>query len=109
KGRALDQRLQRALRHIEAALRVDVLDYWEFGRRQGREGETALAGADHQALLVEADLQLGVIGQRLENVQQLATGDRDVAVLGCIQRNGGNQLDLEIRAGHFQFAALGRE
>src|SRR5437879_6532608 len=90
------------LLETQRLLRADLLDDGEFGRGQTREREAAAAGAQRHALALRAQRDAGLLGQRTENIEQLAPGYGDVAPLRHAHLARGNQFHLEVGSRHTQ-------
>ncbi len=95
--RALHERFQRRLGQRDAFDELDVLDDREFRRGQCREREAAPARADDCALAVLLELDLHAIGQRPDDIEQLACGHRDLACFEIVGLGARDHFDLEIR------------
>ncbi|MCY1450385.1 hypothetical protein D9M71_671870 [compost metagenome] len=67
---------------------------------QGRQGETAASGLDHNLLLVELDVDQRVVRQALADIHELASGYGDFAWLGRLfQLNTANQFHFQVCTG----------
>ena len=67
----VDEASELALRDGQRLLRVDLVDYREFGSRQSGQRETTAARLQRDSLAFRAQRNARLLGQCLENVEEL--------------------------------------
>ena len=98
----VDEAAELTLLEGQGLLRVDLFDHREVGGWQTRQGEATTAAADGDPFPFGAQRHAGLLGQRFENIEQLATGDGDIARLLHAHLLRCNELHLEVGAGDAQ-------
>ncbi|MNZ44151.1 hypothetical protein D3C78_617750 [compost metagenome] len=104
---ALDQAAQLALFQVAGQRARAFFHGREVIGWQGRQGKAAAAGLDQQFLLVDLDIDQGVVWQAFANVHQLACRDSDFARLGRLfQLHAAYQFDFQVGTSQRQLLAL---
>ena len=103
---ALDQFLERRLRHADALDQLEVLDRREIVAGQCRQGEAAAPGLHGDLVAGQAQGDAGAVGQGPDDLEQLARRDRGLAVLGVLDRAARHHFHFQVGARHGQATAL---
>jgi hypothetical protein len=96
---AFDQLLQTGLADFHPFGRVDLVERREIVGRQAGQGEPAASGLDGDLVAGLAHRDLAAVGQRADDLEQLARRNGGLAGDRILDPGPGDHLDFEIGAG----------
>jgi len=101
---ALDQFLQRRFRHRHALGGLDFVHRREIVGRQAGQAEAAAPGLHADLVAALADGDPAAVGQGPHDLEQLAGGNRDLAVLGVLNRGPRHHFHFKVGTGQRELA-----
>ena len=107
KAGALDQAAQFALLQAAGQRTRAFFNRREIVGWQGGQGKAATACLDHQLVVIEFDVDQGIVGQAFADIHQLARRHSDFAWLGRLFKlHTTYQFDLKVGTGQRQLLAF---